>query len=377
MTSRMSARRRVIAALPLVLLLSACAKDAPQDTLEPEGPIARTIDNLFTPVFWVATAVFVLVQGGALFLAFKFRKRADDDGSIPEQVHGNFKLEIGWTILPAIILAFVSVATVATLFDITDEPEGAMEVEVYGQQWWWSYEYDLDGDGENEIVTANDLVIPAGEPVNLRIKSRDVIHSWWAPKLNGKKDAVPGRTHPLTIESDKAGTFVGQCTEYCGLSHAYMRIRVIALDQPDFDAWVQTQTAEPEAPQGALAQEGLEQFRTLCSQCHVVRSTDGGNAEEFDGTAELVSGVAPDLTHFATRGSFAGAIFDLWQDTDGDGIVQYDEIGGELNVPDLEAWLRDPPGRKPMAAGGQRGMPDLGLTEDQIDALVAFLKQLD
>jgi cytochrome c oxidase subunit 2 len=248
---------------------------------------------------------------------------------------------------------------------------------VYGQQWWWSYQYDLDHDGKSEIITANDLVIPVGEPVNLRLNSRDVIHSFWAPKLNGKRDAVPGRTHPLTLEADKAGTYVGQCTEFCGLSHAYMRIRVIALDRGDFDAWVEHQREDTTKPEGALAQEGLAQFRTNCSQCHLARGEDGGNSDLYDGSAELVSGVAPDLTHFATRGAFAGAVYDLWKDVDGDGIVTFDEIGKELNVPDLEAWLRNPPKQKPMDAGGRRGMPNLNLTEDQIDALVAYLSQLD
>ena len=368
-------RRRWPFVLPLVLLLAACADNAPQDTLEPEGSYARKIDDLFDPVLLVAGVVFLFVNLGVVYLMVRFRRRhGDDDAIVPTQTHGNTRLEIGWTVLPAVILVFVAVGTVATLLDINDEPDDAMRVTVYGQQWWWSYEYDLDGDGAAEIVTANDLVIPAGQPVNLDIRARDVIHSFWAPRLNGKRDAVPGRTHPLTLEADNPGTFVGQCTEFCGLSHAYMHLRVVALPEGEFDEWVEHQQDDAEMPTDEVAEAGAELFRTTCSSCHLAR---GINDDLYDGSAELVAGVAPDLTHFASRGAFAGAYFDLWRDTDDDGLVDYDEIGGELNRADLEAWLRNPPEEKPMDPEAERGMPDLGLTEEQIDQLVAFLEALD
>ena len=142
-------RRRFLAlAGALTVLAAGCASDAPQDTLKPKGPQAQTIHNLITPVFGVAAVVFVLILGGALFVAFKFRAKDDDDfHDFPEQVHGNTRLEIGWTILPAVILLFVGVATVATIFDLAKEPpKDAVRVEVIGQQWWWEYRYDLDGD---------------------------------------------------------------------------------------------------------------------------------------------------------------------------------------------------------------------------------------
>jgi cytochrome c oxidase subunit II len=374
--ARRSRRWRAALVLPLLLALAACGDDSkPLNTLDPEGPEARTIKELSDPVFLIAGIVFVFVQGGVLYLAWRFRKRRDDDGSIPGQVHGNTKLELGWTILPALILAGVGGATVLTILDLDDRPDDAMEVTVIGQQWWWEYRYDVDGDGEDDIVTANDLVIPAGEPVTLRITSRDVIHSFWIPKLNGKRDAVPGREHPLLLESDGPGVFRGQCTEYCGLSHAWMRMRVVALEADDYEAWQENQLRGAQNPTGELALEGQEVFRASCSQCHRVRGP-GGNEELFDGAA-VVAGAAPDLTHFASRGAFAGAIFPLWRDLDGNGEVDPDEIGRELNVPDLEAWLRDPPSRKAMAPGQGRGMPNLQLTEEQIDALVAYLETLE
>ena len=373
--TRRSRRWRLALVLPLVLALAACAKDAPLDTLDPQGPEARTIKDLADPVFLVAGIVFVFVQVGVLWLGWHFRKRKDDDGSLPGQVHGNTKLELGWTILPALILAGVGGATVLTILDLDDRPADAMEVTVIGQQWWWEYRYDVDGDGEDDIVTANDLVIPAGEPVTLRITSRDVIHSFWIPKLNGKRDAVPGREHPLLLQADEPGVFRGQCTEFCGLSHAFMRMRVVALEPAAYAEWQDGQLQGARNPSGELAQEGQEVFRTSCSQCHRVRGP-GGNEDLFQGAA-LVSGAAPDLTHFASRGAFAGGIFPLWRDVDGNGEVDADEIGEELNVPDLEAWLRDPPSRKAMAPDDGRGMPNLQLSEEQIDALVAYLETLE
>ena len=380
--------RKILRTAPLAslaLLLSACASDAPQDTLEPEGPIARTIDNLVNPVFIVAGIVFVIIELGTVLMVRKFRLRKDEDpDELPPQTHGNFKLEIAWTIAPAVLLAVVGVATVATVFEVdAAADEATMTVKVVGQQWWWEYQYDTDEDGEADIVTANDLVIPAQTTVKLEIESRDVIHSFWIPKLNGKKDAVPGRTHQLTVESDDAGTFVGQCTEYCGLSHAYMRQRLVALDQADFDAWAANQLKEARMPTDPVAAAGAELFAGTCSRCHLARGINDQEYEDAGSGDDLVSGHAPDLTHFATRGAFAGAIFNTWETDNDDGIVQWDEIGGTMNKADLEAWLRNPPEEKPMAPADPettdigRGMPDLNLTEEQIDQLVAFFETLD
>jgi cytochrome c oxidase subunit II len=390
---RPRSRRALALVAPLLLLLSACASDAPQDTLDPAGPIARKIDNLVNPVFIVAAVVFVLVEFGVLYLVLKFRQRKDDDpDELPGQTHGNTKLEIGWTVLPALLLGFVAFATLATLFDINDTKDD-LTVRVTGQQWWWEFTYDTDGDGEftdEDVLTANDLVIPAGQNVGLEITSRDVIHSFWIPRLNGKKDAVPGRRQPLTINADEPGTYVGQCTEFCGLSHAYMRQRVVALPEDEFEAWLDEQQAEADEPSDEAAAAGAELFASQCSVCHLARGVNDDQFEEAgDGTTELVSENAPDLTHFATRGAFAGATFNLWDDLDGDHIVEADEIGtdngGVFNRAALEAWLRDPPAEKPMdpvtpeqvEAGQQgRGMPNLNLSEEQIDQLVAFLETL-
>ena len=370
----MSRRVRAAMVAPLVIVLASCAEDAPLDTLAPEGPRAQSIDNLQKPLFAIAGVVFLLVNLGIVYLAWRFRRRADDDGSLPSQLHGNTRLELGWTILPALLLAGIGGASVLTLLDLEEKPDDSMQVTVVGQQWWWEYRYDVDGDGEDDIVTANDLVIPAGQNIDLRIESRDVIHSFWIPRLNGKRDAVPGRSHPLQLEADEPGVYRGQCTEFCGLSHGYMRMRVVALPADEYAAWEEGQLEGAAMPTDDLAAQGLEIFRTSCNACHLVQG-EGGNEDIFAGASQ-VAGAAPNLTHFASRGVFAGAVFDLWTDTDGNGEVDIDEIGGRFNAADLKAWLRDPPGEKPMMPP-TRGMPNLDLSEEQIDALVAYLETLE
>jgi cytochrome c oxidase subunit 2 len=389
------ARSRLLKLTPmlgaLVLFAASCASDAKQDTLEPAGPAARKIDNLIMPIFGIAGIVMVAVLGGALFVAWKFRARDDDDyNEMPKQVHGHFKAEIGWTIAPAVVLAIVGGFTVNLIFDLAKKPaEDAIHVEVYGQQWWWEYRYDLDGDGTyDEIITANDLVIPAGREVALKIKSRDVIHSWWAPKLNGKKDAVPGRVHPLSIEADEPGEYVGQCTEFCGLSHAEMRIKVVAVTGDEFDAWTQNQMKPFENPTEESAVNGWAAFAGQCTMCHELTGmTDpenGTDAFVFPKQKMQVANVAPDLANFMTRSTFAGAMYDLRKDTDecialGTTWASTPEgLEKCFNRTDLEAWMRNAPAMKHMYAGDvpteeSRGMPNLNLSEDQIDDLVAFL----
>ena len=378
-----SARLRTLAlGLLLVVVAAGCASDAPLDTLDPKGPEAQSIDDLLLPVMLIAGVVFLFVELGIVYLVVRFRRRKrDDDSELPSQTHGNLVLELGWTILPAVILAFVAVGTLTTLFDIDDEPEDALEIDVVGQQWWWDFQYDVDGDGTYDFRTANEMIIPAGEPVNLDITSMDVIHSFWIPALNGKKDAVPGRHHPLTLEADEPGTYWGQCTEFCGLSHANMRIRVIALPQDEYDAWLENQMRPAEAATGD-AVDGEALFSSTCTSCHQIR----GLNDDYTGAA-TVSGTAPELTHLMTRSTFAGSIFRLYaQADDADLHDFYTHLAeeGTFNRVQLEAWLRDPPAEKPMYADTAtlngalpRGMPDLELGEEQIDQLVAYLQTLD
>jgi len=409
--------KRLLALFPLaavLLLLAGCgdAFDAhPQNTFNAKGKNAHTIEHLIVPIFGIAAVVFVLVMGGCLYVALRFRARSEDDyNEFPHQVHGNFKLEIGWTILPALILLGVAVPTVATIFKLNEKPAAnALHVEVIGQQWWWEYRYDLNNDGKfDEIVTANDLVMPVGREVTLTVTSRDVIHSFWVPELNGKRDAVPNRLQPWKLQADKPGEYIGQCTEYCGLSHAEMRIKAIAMSEADFGTWVTNQ--QKKAPTYAATDTSEEALgyrvftQQLCASCHLI---EGVNDSKFAKTVDVgpqkgkpaesgriadpklqTSRHAPNLTHLMSRTTFAGAKFDLRKDTPecrALGQAWANNPTDEAKCIDkaaLEAWIRNPPGKKAMAPIGvpgrslPRGMPNLNLSEDQIDQVVAYLMTL-
>jgi cytochrome c oxidase subunit II len=363
-------RKRLLwatAAIGLLLLLSGCAPDATQDTLQPQGPYAQQLKDLFIPVFWVAVFVFIVVEGGIVWIAIRYRQRKGRE-RMPAQIHGNTRLEIGWTIAPALILAGVMVPTVATLWDLAKKPpDDAINVTVRGLQWWWDFEY-TDEDmrttyGDQAFIrTADVLVIPedrviylslegAGGEIGGDAEARDymVIHSFWIPELAGKQDVVPGRTNHILMQADHPGMYEGQCAEFCGLQHGKMLVRVRALSAEDWEAWVENQKQASAEPTG-LAGEGMDLFleplsdgRGSCVTCHAVGGTD----------ATVRAG--PDLTHFAdpTHECFAGC---NWETNDEEA---------------LKAWLRNPDAVK---LGSK--MPNYDLTEDEIDALVAYLYSL-
>lgn len=379
-------------AVMMFMVVGACGSSGrPLTTLNPRGDAARIIHDLISPVFIIAGVVFVIINFGVLFLAVKFRR--GDSEEWPKQVHGNTALELGWTIVPALILAGVAVGTVTTLFKLDDTPETDIEVTVYGQQWWWSYDYDLNADGEPDFSTANELVIPAGKAVSLKVKSNDVIHSFWIPALNGKRDAVPGRTHPWWLEADEPGVYYGQCTEFCGLSHAKMQMRTIALEPAEYEAWVANQMQDAAIPTDQAALRGLSVFTQQCASCHQIEGVnavdcvpDGATNGCFAGTApydgaEVVSGLAPNLTHLMSRSSYAGSIFELYDDEPSAANYLTKE-GLNVDRAQLKAWIRNPSALKPMAPNPNefselgRGMPALPLTEDQLDDLVTYLETL-
>ena len=249
----------VVTVLFVALIADAFRNDGkPLTTLKPEGPSAQLIQNLMGPVFFIALLVGLAVFGVIFAAIWKFRQRdSDDPEEFPDQVHGRTGLEIGWTILPALILAGVAVPTVITIIDLEAREPDAIKVEVYGQQWWWGYRYDLNDDG----------VVPTSTPpprwssrsdrqVDLKVTSNDVIHSFWIPGLNGKKDAVPGQLNDLKVEADVEGVFLGQCTEFCGLSHANMRMLVRRCRPTTFDEWADNQARDAAEPTDPTAVEG-------------------------------------------------------------------------------------------------------------------------
>lgn len=350
--------RRLVSAAVLAsaFVLSACSGD--QSALHPAGRFAQEPHDLITLVAILALVVFVFVQGLLIVSVVKFRVRRDDDGTLPVQVHGNTKLEIVWTVIPAVILAVIAVPTVQLIFGMMDEPEEEfLTVEVIGHRWWFEYYYP-----DYDIFTANEMAIPAGTPVRLQMTAADpghsqdraVVHSFWIPSLAGKQDLVPNHTTYLNIEADEPGRYIGQCAEYCGLSHVNMRARVNALDEADWQTWIDEQTSPAQAPENGLAAEGRELFHDLgddrqaCASCHQVWEGDGSRGPSQ----------GPDLTHLMSRSEFAGAIADLDEES-------------------LRQWVADPNTIKPMQyeANGV-GMPDVGLSDDEVDAVVAYLLTL-
>jgi cytochrome c oxidase subunit 2 len=384
------------------LALAGCARNAPQDTFQPAGENAQKIQDLQLPVFLVAGAVGLIVFVVIIFVVIRYRDRGQD---MPRQTHGKPALEIVLTIIPAVILIGVGIPTVSTVFSLAKSSDTQCVINVTGQQWWWEYEYPVQDCGgvaiAAPIVTSGELVLPTKVHVLLRITSNDVIHSYWIPKLNGKRDAVPGRIHPLRMEADKPGIYAGQCTEFCGLSHARMRMDAVGLTPTDFGTWVANQLELAPKPTDAAGLAGEDTFRTQCSRCHQV---NGLMEENPDGTNSdkpviaypdlyVVAGNAPNLTNLMTRTTFAGATWDLLTDAcrktlhdappDQFGALYLKGVTPEcFNEAELRDWIRNAPAKKPMYSseaqktengGKYRGMPNLNLNDNQIDQIIAYL----
>lgn len=345
MTGRCSpnrfARRAAVLLAPLILLLlSGCTGD-PQDTLTHDGDVSSRITNLFNLTFWIAIVVFVLVEFGLIFILFRYRRRPDQQG-LPPQIHGSTTLEIGWTIVPVVVLVLLAIPTVNDIRFLSDVPDDPLEVNVTAQQWWWAFEYP----GQN-VVTADEMYIPVGRPVKVTLQSRDVIHSFWVPRLAGKTDVVPSnnpkqKLNTMWFNAREPGRYSGQCAEFCAQSHAKMKFSVVAVPEAEFNAWLQEQQ-RPDTPPTGLAAQGQQTFNGLpCIACHSI-----------NGNPSAVGTVGPNLTHFASREHFAGA----WL---------------ENNTENLRDWLRDPPAIKP----GSK-MPNYNLTDEQINLLIAYLQSLE
>ncbi len=383
--------------------LASCASNAPQDTWAPEGKYAQDIHNLQWPIFLIAGIVGVIVFAVIAFVVVKFKDRGQP---IPEQSHGNALVEYVFIAIPALLLAGIAVPTVATVISLSDTDNADCVVNVTGQQWWWEFDYPVDADGNicgfaptgeaAPIITSGQMVIPVDAKVVIRGTSRDVIHSFWVPKLNGKRDMVPGRVHTWNFHANQPGIFAGQCAEFCGLSHANMRMEIVALDDADFQSWIDNQLEPYQSPeQGTLAAKGEQTFVSQCSRCHQVDGLTNADGELVVASPEqfVWSGAAPNLTNLMTRNTFAGGSWDLitedrrqqvWEASSQRFGALYLEgvTEGTLNEIDLKEWLRDAPSKKPMYTdpanlestnGKTRGMPYLALSEDQINELVAYL----
>ena len=411
-------------AIGALALLSGCdykfwRMDGPQSTIVVDGPVARSQLGVFYTTVWVTLVVFVLVSAVLAYATLKFKARdeADENAEPPEQSHGNPLIElglIGASVLALVIIAVPTLRAIWYTYDIpVEEKENAYVVEATGLQWWFRFSYPNEQiEGAGPLVTANELVIPAGRPVRINLRTTDVIHSFWVPKLAGKVDMIPNRGNFLWLQADEPGYFWGQCAEYCGDSHAVMRFRVIALGPREFNEWLEQQSSPArtvqavadasEAPKAqfaswktewkrnekgyteefdlapldswrakqfpekdedvALVAKGREVFRAKnCITCHQVRGHEGAGL------------TAPDLTHVASRTTIAGGLL-------------------ENNAEQLARWLTHPnevkPGNKMWtgigAMNGYVSVDKYGtvtarhieLNSDDVVALVAYLQSL-
>jgi cytochrome c oxidase subunit II len=245
-------RRLLTAALPAVaaVTLTACNANYPNSIFHSHTEFNREVDYLFKILIWLGTAVFIFVEGLLVVAMWRYRRRSDNDR--PEHVHGNTTLEILWTAIPALILVFIAVPTVRTIFRTQAKAKAdALQVEVIGHQWWWEFRYP-----QYKITTANELYLPLGRTVNFTLRTQDVLHSFWIPQMGGKRDLIANHPNYLWFTPDSVGEMAwnGFCVEYCGASHANMRFRSFTVTPQQFESWATHQAAP--AVFGAVAAPG-------------------------------------------------------------------------------------------------------------------------
>lgn len=378
---RTALARGVKGLLPLLLLaVAACSGvDYPQTTIDPVTDFGDQIHSLYVTVFWWTMLILVIVWGILAYVIARYRAR--EGAPHPKQIHGHLGLEIGWTIGPALIVIFITIPTIQTVF-ATQRPlsDDALTVEVTGHRYWWDFYYP-----EYDVRIANDLYLPTERPVTLRLHSNDVIHSFWIPRIGGKRDVNPRvavregepKYNYLFFTVHEPGVYLGQCAEFCGDSHTWMGMRAIVQEEGDFLRWVETMRTPPashlalgaapavpaEGEEGVpapaidpLVAEGGQVFnQSLCTLCHVTQGPGIGIP------------LGPNLTHFGSRATIAAGMM-------------------ENNYENLVRWISDPQGVKPgaimpgvnygaSAAGGME-YPATGLSEDQVRAVAAYLLSL-
>jgi cytochrome c oxidase subunit 2 len=315
----------------------------PLSYLESFGPAGDPVVRLAWGLGAVSLAVIAIIS--ALVVGACLRRRApaeaDGQGRVPigRDLGGVRWIYVGVGISTVVLLA-CTVWTLATLAAVAAPPfEPKVAVEVTANQWWWGVRY-LGSDAGGTFTTANELHIPVGEPVRVRLIAGDVIHSFWVPQLAGKTDVIPGQTNVMWLQADKPGTYRGQCAEYCGVQHAHMGFVVVAQPRAAFDAWWNAQLAEAPAPASSVAQKGERVFTARCGACHTVRGTDAGGI------------LGADLTHLRSRQTLAAG---TWPNDPGR----------------LAGWILGAQSVKP----GCR-MPQLTMPGQDMSALLAWLDTL-
>ncbi len=314
---------------------------SPTNIFAPISTPADTIFGLSMFVLAVTGAIFLVVFSLLVYAAVKFRLRPGDDSREPAQIYGSAQVELAWTVIPVLIVVVLFLAAARVIASIQNAvpPQGAIHVTVIGHQYWWEYRYpDL------KVVTANELHVPVSDPAHptptfLTLLSADTDHSFWVPRLAGKTDLIPNHPNHMWIDPHQTGLYLGQCSQYCGVQHAMMLLRVYVDTRADFDKWVaqQSQTAAV----NEAASEGRRIFEaTACVNCHTVAGTVAQGR------------FGPDLTHLMSRDTIAS--------------------GATRNMHEkLRAWIRDPNVLKPGCL-----MPAMGLSDPQIDAVTSYMETL-
>jgi cytochrome c oxidase subunit II len=354
--SRARALRALALGASAAVLVACSGSGGQQSALSPSGADAERVDSHWQLLLVVGSVVWVLV---VVMLLVAVLRRGREDGE--DGRRGHLVVAFAGAVLPAVVILGILADSVLVLRDTDDDgAEARTVVEVTGHQFWWEVRYP-----GQDVVTANEIHVPVGETVRVELTSADVIHSVWVPELSGKVDLVPGTTNVMTLNATEPGTYWGQCAEYCGVQHAWMRFVVVAHEADEFDGWVAAQarpavegvplaeddpaaepdpepTGGPGAPDAELVARGREVFMSSsCVYCHTIAGT------EARGT------LGPDLTHLASR------------QTIGAGVLPND-------TGNLAAWILDPQSVKPGNA-----MPGTDMGGDDLQALLAYLESLE
>ena len=305
-----------------------------QSALEPAGPHAAAIEDLWWFIFWVCTVVFVIVTAAVAAAVLRKHTSPTPDKTLARWVSAGAVLTV--VVLFVWLTASVRVGRAVAAPKLSD----ALTINITGRQWWWQIEY-VDSLPANRFRTANELHIPVGRPVVVNVTSRDVIHSFWVPALHGKRDLIPGYTTALWFQAERAGEYRGQCAEFCGYQHANMAMRVTAESLGTFEQWLNTQRQAATEPTTEQAHRGRTVFLSgTCPQCHAIRGTRAGAA------------FGPDLTHAGSRATLGAGTL-------------------PNTVENLKRWIRNPQNFKP----GNR-MPPHDLNDGDLAAVAEYLWQL-
>jgi cytochrome c oxidase subunit 2 len=326
-------------------LLEGCNNRGNQDILNSAGIQAQRIEHLWWIIFWVTLVVFILVMS---FLGRSFSRRQDVGGltmlpaSPAKDSEAHLSVSVSAAVLVTIVILFVllvvSISTGKSLASL--QSKNAVTIEVTGHQWWWEVKYP-NPIASDSVTTANEIHVPVGIPVVLNSTSQDVIHSFWAPNIHGKRDLIPGYQTAMWFQADREGVFRGQCAEFCGHQHAHMAFLLIAESPAKFQAWLQQQRQSAAAPGDAVAIHGQQVFlSSTCVMCHTIRGTDAGSKN------------GPDLTHLASRGTLAAGTL---PNTRGN----------------LAGWILDSQRIKP-----GNHMPPNSFSSDDLQALLVYLEGL-